>query len=115
MMISPKKLIEVALPLDAINAAYEYIREQGKQGRMGQVLMAVVAEGKRGRIYLDQSPIREQLARTAKPRWKPPIEFYSKALGFSVGNYGLKHWSDLFTERQLGAPGALVYVSRGGL
>ena len=29
------------------------------------------------------------------------MEFFQQALGFRVGNYGMKKWSDLFTSRQL--------------
>jgi len=43
----------------------------------------------------------EAIARQAKPEWKPDVEFFQKALGFRVGNYGMTKWSDLFTPRQL--------------
>jgi putative DNA methylase len=42
-------------------------------------------------------------ARQAKPEWKPDVEFFQQALGFRIGNYGMKAWSDLFTDRQLTA------------
>ena len=41
------------------------------------------------------------MARSAKPEWQPDVEFFQKALGFRVGNYGMTKWSDLFTPRQL--------------
>jgi len=37
----------------------------------------------------------------AHPTWKPEVEFFQKALGFRIGNYGLTAWSDMFTPRQL--------------
>jgi putative DNA methylase len=43
----------------------------------------------------------EDVARQANPEWKPDLEFFQQALGFRVGNYGMKRWSDLFTLRQL--------------
>jgi putative DNA methylase len=50
---------------------YKYIRSEGSAGRMGQRLMAIVAEGKKGRVYL--SPTDEQLfvAQEAQPAWAP--------------------------------------------
>ncbi len=81
--------------------AAEYIRKEAKNGRMGQRLMSIVAEGTRGRIYLNPDRESEDVARSAIPAWKPEIEFFQQALGFRVGNYGMSQWSDLFTPRQL--------------
>jgi putative DNA methylase len=81
--------------------AAEYIRKEAQNGRMGQRLMGIVAEGIRGRIYLTPDQESENVARSAIPDWKPDIEFFQQALGFRVGNYGMSKWSDLFTPRQL--------------
>jgi putative DNA methylase len=81
--------------------AGDYIKAEGRAGRMGARLMAIVAEGERGRVYLAPTLEHEAAARKAKPEWRPDVEFFQKALGFSVGNYGLTKWSDLFTPRQL--------------
>jgi putative DNA methylase len=87
------------------NAVFDgrYIKDQAKSGQMGQRLMGVVAEGIRGRIYLDPTEEAEKISKQASPDWKPEVEFLQKALGFRVGNYGLTRWSDLFTQRQLAA------------
>jgi putative DNA methylase len=79
----------------------EYIKAEGKAGRMGARLMAIVAEGERGRVYLAPTVEHEMVAREAKPQWQPDVEFFQQALGFRVGNYGMTKWSDLFTPRQL--------------
>lgn len=79
----------------------EYIKAEGQAGRMGARLIAVVAEGQRGRIYLAATPEQEALAANAAPEWKPDVEFFQQALGFRVGNYGMTKWSHLFTNRQL--------------
>ena len=84
------------VPIDA-----PYIRAEGKAGRMGYNLMAVVAEGAKGRCYLSPTTEYEKLARSAEPSWRPDVEFFQQALGFRIGNYGLTKWSDLFTSRQL--------------
>ena len=79
----------------------DYIKAEGRAGRMGARLMAIVAEGDRSRVYLPPTPEQEAAARKAAPEWKPDVEFFQQALGFRVGNYGMTKWSDLFTSRQL--------------
>jgi putative DNA methylase len=78
-----------------------YIRTEGQKGRIGQRLMAIVAEGSRGRVYLPPTVAAQEIASTAEPSWRPDVEFFQDALGFRIGNYGLTRWSDLFTGRQL--------------
>lgn len=85
-------------PIDA-----NYLRSEAKAGRMSQKLMAVVAEGIRGRIYLSPTPEQDALAKNTTPAWNPNVPFFQQALGFRVGNYGMEQWSDLFTNRQLTA------------
>ena len=79
----------------------DYIKAEGQAKRMGARLMAIVAEGERGRVYLAPTVEQEEAARRAIPEWRPDIEFFQQALGFRVGNYGMKKWGDLFTPRQL--------------
>lgn len=85
---------------DALIGA-DYIRKEAQAGRMGARLMAVVADGPRGRVYLAPSADAESIARSAVPAWRPDVEFFQQALGFRIGNYGMTKWSDLFTSRQL--------------
>ena len=51
--------------------AGDYIKAEGKAGRLGARLMAIVAEGDRGRVYLAPTPEMEAIALTAQPEWKP--------------------------------------------
>jgi putative DNA methylase len=51
--------------------AGDYIKAEGKAGRMGARLMAIVAEGQRGRVYLAPTPEMETLAHGAEPDWTP--------------------------------------------
>lgn len=81
----------------------EYIKAEGQAGRMSTRLMAIVAEGTRGKVYLAPSPEHEALAQEVEPKWQPDVEFFQQALGFRIGNYGFSKWSDLFTPRQLRA------------
>ncbi|MFN6304951.1 MAG: DUF1156 domain-containing protein, partial [Planctomycetota bacterium] len=80
---------------------YEYIRDQGKTAGLGQKLMAIVAEGTRGRIYLSPTEEHESLAGTATPEWKPDVKISHWPGRTNVVEYGLTAFSDLFTPRQL--------------
>ena len=81
--------------------AGDYIKAEAQAGRMGQRLMAIVADGASGRVYLPPTDEAEILAKSTAPSWKPDVEFFQQALGFRVGNYGMSKWSDLFAPRQL--------------
>ena len=80
---------------------FEYLRPEAKAGRMGARLMAIVAEGDRGRVYLAPNPEHEAAARKANPHDPPETDLPAKALGFRVQEYGMIKWRDLFTPRQL--------------
>jgi len=79
---------------------YKYIRTEGQAGRMGTRLMAIVAEGARGRVYLPPLPEQEAISREAQPKWKPDVKLHGKCR-VNVSNYGLDTYGDLFTPRQL--------------
>jgi len=80
---------------------FKYIRAEGKAGRMGERLMAVVAESRHGRVYLSPTSDMEETARKAKPENIPDSDLPKKALGFRVQEYGMTKWCHLFTNRQL--------------
>ena len=80
---------------------FKYIREEGKAGCMGEKLMAVVLEGKKGRIYISPTSTIEQIAMKAIPQDVPETELPQKALGFRIQEYGMLKFRDLFTPRQL--------------
>ena len=79
---------------------YDYIREEGQVGRMGARLMAIVAGGTRGRVYLTPTGEHEAAARQARPDWRPEVQLEGKTR-VNVSNYGLDAFGDLFTPRQL--------------
>lgn len=80
--------------------SYDYIRAEGRAGRMGARLMAIVAEGDRGRVYLSPTSEMEAIALTAQPTWKPDTPMHGKCR-VNVSNYGFDVYGDLFTPRQL--------------
>jgi putative DNA methylase len=79
----------------------EYIKGEGNAGRMGRRMMAIVAEGSRGRVYLDPIAIHEESVLKAKPEWRPEGSFVEDPRAFTPCIYGIKTWGDLFTDRQL--------------
>jgi putative DNA methylase len=82
-------------------APLEYVRAEGKAGRMSVVLMAIVADGGRGRVYLDPVESQIDIARTAKPLWIPDAPLAQNPRYITAPNYGLNKFADLFTQRQL--------------
>jgi len=79
----------------------DYIKAEGQAGRMGAKLMAIVAEGNHGRVYVSPTPEMEDIAATPEPTWKPNGDVPARLTGGTCVPYGLKHWADLFTKRQL--------------
>jgi putative DNA methylase len=84
-----------------VPVAYDHIRAEGKAGRMNARLMAIVAEGEHGRVYLPPTPEMEAVARTARPDWRPEVALPANPRDFKTPNYGLMTFADLFTPRQL--------------
>lgn len=79
----------------------DHIYSEANAGRMGARLMAVVAEGARGRVYLDPVEAMEAVAKSAQPTWRPDVPMPENPRWFSPPLYGLKTYGDLFTPRQL--------------
>jgi putative DNA methylase len=79
----------------------DYIKEEGQAGRIGMRLMALVAEGERGRVYLSPTDEMENIALQAKAEWKPEYEISGSNQYLGVRPYGMNQFNKLFTERQL--------------
>ncbi|GHJ30002.1 hypothetical protein TPA0910_44350 [Streptomyces hygroscopicus subsp. sporocinereus] len=79
----------------------KYVRAEGVARRMGAMMMAVVAEGKRRRVYLPPSPEHVAAADVGRPVDVLESELPEQALGFRVQGYGMRKHADLFTNRQL--------------
>ena len=82
--------------------AGDYIRAEARSGRMGQRLLAVVAEGHRSRMYCAPSEATESAARVEEPPTKPsqlvpePNHEVDR-----LPMYGMMTWGDAFSPRQL--------------
>ena len=87
--------------MSGVPVTYDHIRSEGQAGRMDARLMAIVAEGDRGRVYLAPTREHETAALKAKPEWKPDVALPVNPRDFKTPNYGLMTFADLFTPRQL--------------
>lgn len=82
----------------------EYIKQKSVDGEMGATMMAIVAEGKNGRLYV--TPTEEHILMAQCP--KPEGEYPEQPLPYDPRNiwcvnYGLDTYDKLFTNRQLTA------------
>ena len=85
------------------NNPLAHVREQAKAGNMSAQLMAIVAEGDNGRIYLAPDETHEKIADVPKPEDFPEGEIPYAPRYLTTPAYGLENFSDLFTNRQLTA------------
>ena len=77
------------------------VRKLGGQGKIGQQLMAIAAEGNRARAYLAADDVHVLAAKVERPLDYPDGDLSEQALGFRVQAYGMTRWADLFSNRQL--------------
>lgn len=79
----------------------DYIKAEGRAGRIGARLMAIVAEGVRGRVYLEPTAEHEAAAHATSPEWRPDSPLPDDPRNFWTVQYGFTRLGDLFTDRQL--------------
>ena len=80
-----------------------YVKDEGKAGRVGAQLMAIVAEGKHGREYLSPTSEHIHAAEVEKPEDYPDGAMPTNPRWFSPPAFGMTDYSHLFTNRQLTA------------
>lgn len=80
-----------------------HIREEGRAGRIGALLMAVAIEGQRLREYVPADEHQVRAAEMEPPSDGPLGSITNNPRNFNTLAYGLGEFSDLFTPRQLHA------------
>lgn len=80
---------------------FPYIRDEGRSGRMGRHLLAVVAEGQGGRVYLSADSEQIEIADVGRPEAYPDADLPNNPRDFKTPNYGMITFAELFTNRQL--------------
>ena len=88
-------------PVSGTPITYDYIRSYGKSRGLGETLIAIVAEGTRGRVYVEPNEHHVRAAMSAQPTWEPETALPDNPRDFKTPNYGLTTFGDLFTDRQL--------------
>ena len=85
------------------SAPLSYVREQSTAGYIGEQMIGIVAEGDRKRLFV--SPIDEQvrIASNVRASKRPTQAMPEVDQSLRVRGYGITHWHELFTERQLTA------------
>ena len=86
--------------MSGVPVSYDYIRSEGAAGRIDVRLMAIIAEGDRGRVYLTANESDAEVAYKTEVPWKPEVQLEGKTR-VNVSNYGFTTFGDLFTPRQL--------------
>ena len=79
----------------------DYVKRMGRDGLMGQTLIAIVAEGKGGRRYVEPNDEQVKIAFSERPERKPEAPLPNDPRNFWTVDYGLTTFGDLFTDRQL--------------
>lgn len=78
-----------------------YIKNEAMDGRMGIDMMAVIAEGDNGRIYLAPDEEQISISKTDLPPSYPEGAMPNNPRWFSPPIYGYKDYYQIFTNRQL--------------
>ena len=78
-----------------------YIKSEGIADKISARLMAIVAEGDLGRVYLTPTEEHELVADQARPQWSPKQDLPDDPRAIWCPLYGLTTFADLFTARQL--------------
>lgn len=84
-------------------ASMAYLKSEGLANRIGSTMLAVVAEGRRERVYLP--PDSEQLlaAQVPFPNGAPEVEFATNSQYMGAPLYGMNSIASMFSARQLTA------------
>lgn len=87
--------------LSGMPIPFKYIREQAKNNQMNTKLMAVVVEGKNGRVYISPTSEIEDKALTINSERFTETSISHWPGRTNVVEYGMTKFLDLFTSRQL--------------
>lgn len=89
-------------------APLKYIRLEGRAGRIGVRMMALVVEGQRGRQYVGASDHDQECANVDRPEDVPSGQLAATPRDIKAPTYGMTETSHLFTNRQLTALMTLI-------
>lgn len=87
--------------VDGTPIDFPYVRKESREGRMGATLIGIVSDSQHGRLYSSPSKEQETIASCPKPEDYPDGDVFDWPGRINVFRYGMTHFSDLFTNRQL--------------
>lgn len=87
--------------VDGTPIDFPYIRKESREGRLGATLIGIVSDSQHGRLYSAPSKEQETIALCPKPEDYPDGDVFDWPGRINVFRYGMTHFSDLFTNRQL--------------
>lgn len=90
----------------------DHIKAEAQAGRLRFGLVAIVAEGTRGRYYVQANTMHEQVATIERPDEGPQDELPYNSRYLNPPGYGMTRISELFTPRQLTAMLTLANLTR---
>jgi putative DNA methylase len=90
----------------------DHIKSEGKAGRLGYKLLAIVAEGSRSRIYLPANAAHEETAQVEFPPDAPNEELDNDPRNIWCINYGVERFEHLFKARQAKALVTFMHLIR---
>jgi len=79
----------------------DYVKKEGLAGRMNIRLAALVVDLGRGKSYLSPTEEQENVALSTPIDWTPDYKMSEHPQYMAPPRYGLTHFKDLFTKRQL--------------
>lgn len=80
-----------------------HVKAEAAAGRMGALLTAVAAQGRRQRVYLAPTERHEEAAKVHVPDAPDFGDLPNDPRAITVPNWGMTQWTDLFMPRQLTA------------
>lgn len=81
-----------------------YIHDAFINHEVSASLLAIVAEGDKGRLYLSPNDEHKRIAESAVSEWEPTEDMNTDCTDLVSGRgYGITQWKELFTQRQLTA------------
>lgn len=87
--------------VDGTPFTYDYVRSEGKAHRLGATLIGIVADDKKGRLYLSPTDEQIHISECPRPQADLDVPIADNPRWFSPPSYGMDTFDSLFTSRQL--------------
>jgi len=79
----------------------EHVKRSGKEGHLGQTLIAIVAKVNGQRVFVASTDKQVKIAQSASPKWIPGIQLPNHSQYIGVLGYGFETFGDLYSPRHL--------------